>query len=128
MAQERDRRLGTRREAIWLRLTWNVTRPARWGRRRTEEEGFAVLDISVSGLRAAARTAPDVAVGTTVTMHLDEHEVAAIVRRIERDDDRGESVYGLQFLDPPAAFIDALFLQAGEKSVSSAEEFWRRAR
>ena len=121
-----DRRLGDRRPVTWLHLTWEVDRRARWKTRRVEERLIG-LDVSVSGMRAAARTVPGLVVGSTVAVNLNDHVARARIQRVEPDEDPEVSVYGMQFIEPPADFVEALFVQAGEEPSDKAEEFWRRA-
>jgi hypothetical protein len=111
---------------MWLHLTWEVDRKARFRTHRVEERLIAV-DVSVSGMRASARTAPGVVVGSTVVLRLNEFQARAKIRRVEPSEQDDVAIYGMQFIDPPNDFIEALFVQAGLETRDAAEELWRRS-
>ena len=111
---------------MWLHLTWEVERKARWRTHRVEERLIAV-DVSVTGMRVSARTAPGVEVGSTVTLRLNEFEAQARIRRVEPADQPDVSLYGMQFVEASNNFIEALFVQAGLETRDAAEELWRRS-
>ena len=78
-------------------------------------------------MRASAKTAPGIEVGRTVLLRLNEFESQARIRRLEPSDQDDVTIYGMQFVDPPNDFIEALFVQAGLETRDAAEELWRRS-
>jgi hypothetical protein len=104
-------------------LRW-LARRTGW-RSRLVEERVAALDVSTSGVGVRARAVPEVRVGHVVTLRLDPFEVQARVRRIVPAADRTSALYGLEFIEPPAAFIEALLLQSTEARHEPLELVWR---
>jgi hypothetical protein len=61
-----------------------------------------VLDVSMSGLRVLAPTAPELRVGTTVGIEVDGLFGSVTIRRVVNSDDPGQRIYGVEFIDPAA--------------------------
>ena len=87
-----------------------------------------MVDLSVSGVGAVARTAPNLGVGSVADLALNEHRVLATVRRVVTNHaDPEESFYGLQFISASPDFVEAIFIQAGAEPRDTAERFWIHA-
>jgi hypothetical protein len=98
-----EKRIGRRHPIDRVPIGWRVDRPLKGIRRskRRHEQGV-LLDLSMSGAKVQAPTSPDLAVGRKVTIEIEGLTGEMRIRRIAESDVRGESVYGLEFLDATA--------------------------
>jgi hypothetical protein len=118
-----DRRLGARRTVGWLDLRW-LARRTGW-RARLVEERVAALDVSTSGVGIRAGAVADLRIGHVVTLRLDPFEVRATIRRIMPAEDATSVLYGLEFIDPPPTFLEALLVQGSQARHEPLELVWR---
>jgi hypothetical protein len=121
-----ERRIGVRRTISWLEVTWHVVRRGRW-RERVVEEAVSGLDVSTSGIGVRASTVPTLQPGAVVELVVGDQRVSARIRRIAPTDDADTTDYGLEFIDPPPAFLETVLTQAGALSSEDLEMFWRHA-
>lgn len=110
----------------------NIWIPARGALGRAKTAEVPVADLSMFGASVYAKKSDNLARGKVVQVAINDETTTAIVRSENRNQETKRTRYGLEFIQPPEAFIDQIReLTESARRVSGEdvreEQLWLRS-